>query len=370
MTIDVTTLFTSATAARILSVGLELAEALGLNTTSWREGDPEHTLYSFLADTLSDREDLIGELIQAGFLSSATGSWLTLVAQDLFGVTRTAASPSTPSVTFDNTGGGAYSKGIGEVIVKASSTGELFRNTEALTLASGPGVSATIAFEAENAGAAGSVALDDIDTIVSTMLGVEIDTSTASTGVDEQSDASLRSECSSSIGSVSVNGPPDAYNAVCLDSDLTGETTLTRASTTENAVDGTVTVYVATSSGAPAGGAVTAAQTAVELWATPACITPTVIAASEYSQAVTQTVNGTDIPSGFAAALTTLFTSYLSGVDIAGVISMSALTAITHDYLVAQGATDVSVITTVPAASVALSAGQVPVIGAVSVTEV
>jgi phage-related baseplate assembly protein len=370
MTVDITTLFTATTAARILSTGLALAEALGLSTTTWRDGDPEPTLYGFLADMLSDREDVITELIKAGFLSVASGTWLTLVAQDMYGVTRTAAEASAPTVTLSNSGGGSYTKGVGECIVKASSTGELFRSSEAFTLASGPGTTASVAFEAENAGTVGNVALDDVDTVISTMLGVTITTSTAAVGVDEQSDESLRTECTSTLGSVSVNGPPDAYNAVALDSDLTGESTLTRATTSEDASDGTVQVYVATATGAPTAGAVTAAETAIELWATPATITPTVSAATEVTQAVTQSVSGTDIPAGAEAAVEALVIAYFGTIAIGGLVAVSAITALTQDYLVGAGATLVTVTTSVPSADVSLAAGTVVVAGTVTVTEV
>jgi len=370
MTISISTLFTGDTASRILSVGLELAASLGLDTTSWRDGDPEKTLFNFVADRLADRDTIITELIKAGFLSLTSGDWLTLVAGDLYGVTRTAATAAAPSVDFSNALGGVYSKAIGEVIVKASSTGELFRNSEAFSISSGPGATATVAFVAENAGTTGNVALDDVDTIVTTMLGVTITGSTAASGVDAQSDASLQTACTNTLGALSANGPPDAYNAVALDSDLTGETTLTRATTVEDASDGTVTIYVATSTGAPAGAAVTAAQDAIEIWSTPACITPTVVAASEYPLAVTQTVSGTGIPSGVEAAVTALITAEFADVEIGGYISLSALTALTHNYLIAQGATDVLVTTTAPSASVQLAAGQVVTAGVVTVTEV
>ena len=370
MTVDIDTLFTASSSATILRLGLELAESLGLNTTSWRDGDPEKTIFNFLSDQLATREEVIGALIGSGFLADAEGDWLTIVARDFFGVDRTAAEASEPSVTFANGGGGAYSKAIGEVIVKASSTGELFRSTEALTLASGPGTTATITFVAENAGTVGTVSANDIDTIVSTMLGVTISSSTAAAGVDAQSDSSLQSACTNSLGSVSVEGPPDAFNAVALNHDLTGETTITRSYTTEDASDGTVTVYLATATGAPSAGAVTAANDAIEIWATPCCVTPTVSAASEYSQAVTQTVDGTDIPAGTEAAVSALLLTLFAAIPIGGLISRSAITTLTHSYLVAQGATDVSVVTTVPASDGALTTGFVPVVGAVSVTEI
>jgi len=369
MTIDVRTLFTSDSATRLFATGLEVAAALGLPVTSWRVGDPSRTLFKWLADALATR-DLVGsEFIRAGFLRSATGAWKTLVASDVFGVERTAATYATPTVTLSNAGGGAYVRAAGEVIVKASSTGVTFRSTEALDLASGPGTSATIALVADVAGSAGTVGANDIDEIVTTMLGVSATASTAAIGTDEQSDASLETECFATLGRASSNGPPDAYNATVLDSALTGATTITRATTTEDASDGTVTVYVATASGAVSAGEVALAQAAVELWATPATVTPTVVSAIADPQAISLDVSGDDIPATAETDIAALYVAHYATIPISGFVSLSALSSIAHTYLVGAGATSVLVAMTAPAGG-ALAVGRVATVASCVVTEI
>lgn len=370
MTISLSTLFSTSTAAELLSTGLELAASLGLPTTSWRKGDPERTLFRFLANALAERDSVASEFIRAGFLTTSRGSWKTLVASEMYGVEREGATYATPSVTFSNSGGASYSKAAGEVIVKASSTGVLFRNSAALSLASGPGTTAIVAFVADDAGSDGTVGVDDVDTIVSTMLGVSITSSTAATGIDEQSDEALEDECLTTLGALSANGPPDAYNAVCLDSGLTGRTEITRAATVENASDGTVTVYIAGASGAVAAGVVSDAQDAVETWATPACVTPTVVSAAESAQTIAYNVDGDDIPASADSDIESLVTSYLAGLAIGGYLATSALISLAHEYLVDAGASNVDVELTSPAASVDLSPGQIATVGSVTVTEV
>ena len=369
MTIDVRTLFTSETAERILAKGLELAAALGLSVESWRVGDPTHTIFKFVATMLATRDSVVAEFISAGFLSSASGSWKTLLAKEVYGVTREEATYATPTVTLANGGGAVYNKAAGEVIVKASSTGVTFRSTEALALASGPGTSATIALVADEAGSAGTVGVNAIDQVVSTMLGVSIASSTAAVGIDEQSDESLEVECLSTLGALSANGPPDAYNAVCLDSDLTGTSDITRAVTTEDSSDGTVTVYIAGASGAVGAAIVSAAQSAVELWATPATVTPTVISATNAAQAVAYTISGDDIPATASADISALAAAHFAALPIGGYVSTSALIAVAHNYLIDEGASDVLVLLTSPAGG-ALSAGQVATLGSCTVTEV
>ena len=368
MTLDVRTLFTSRTAAQWLTWGLDLATSLGLTVTSWEVDSPTRVAFKYLANALAQRDSVAAELIKAGWIRSATGTWKTLVAQDVFGVTRGEATYATPTVTLTNAKGGVYARDADEVIVKASSTGVTFRSTEALALASGPGTSATITLIADVAGSAGTVGVNDIDEIVTTMLGVSVTSSTAAAGVDEQSDASLETECLATLGALSPNGPPDAYNAVCLNAELTGTTLITRASTSEDSTDGTVTVWIAGAAGALTAPTIALAQTAVELWATPATITPTVVSATENEQAVDISFTAQGVPSTYAADIEALIVAYFAEVPIGGVVSTSALIALVHEYLTDAGATDVIVALNAPAGG-ALAEGEVVVAGTVTITD-
>lgn len=369
-TISIGTLFTTETANQLLTAGLELAAAVGLPVESWRVGDPTRTLFKFVSEILGTRDSQSTEFIRAGFLTTAAGSWKTLVAEEFFGVIRQEATQATSTISLSNSGGGQYDFGIGEVWFKNSTTGELFRNTEALSIASGPGTTATVAVIAENAGSDGTSAVDEIDEIVTTMLGVSITGSTAAVGIDEQSDESLEAECLDSLGSISVNGPPDAYKAVVKNEDLTGVTDITRAWTSEDASDGTVTVWVAGPSGPVAAASVTAAQTAVETWATPATITPTVTNSTAAPQTVAYTVSGDDIPGTAEADISALVAALFAAIDIGGLVAQSALISLAHEYLVDAGATSVTVTLTSPSADVDLANGAVPTVSSVTVTEV
>jgi len=369
VTIDVRTLFTAETALRLLQTGLELAAALGLNTTSWRVGDAEITLFKFLSEALAVRDLAATKFIRGGYLSTAVGEWLTLRAKDTFGVDRTAGTYATPSVTLLNSGGGAYHPGAGEVIVKASSTGVTFRSTEDLSLASGPGTSDTIMLVADEEGSAGSVGVDDIDEIITTMLGVTISSSTAATGIEEQSDASLVTKALATLGSLSANGPPDAYDAVALDEDLTGSPEVTRSATSEDSDDGTVTVWIAGSSGAVSSGAVSLVQSAVERWATPATVTPTVVSATDDPQAIVYEVSADDVPATAEADINALTCEYVASMQIGGHVSLSALHSLAYAYLSDAGASTIEIEVTSPVGG-DLAAGYVATVSSVIVTEI
>lgn len=272
-------------------------------------------------------------------------------------------------MTLSNAKGATYSRAIGEVIVKSSASGVTYRSTEALALASGPGTTATIALVADVAGSEGSVGVNDIDEIVTTMLGVTATASTAAVGIDEQSDASLADACLATLGSVSVNGPPDAYVAVCLDSTLTGTSSITRAATSTDDTGGAVDVWIARASGAVSSGVVALAQDAVETWATPAGFTPTVYSATNSAQTTAFTVNATGVPATASADIEALVVAYYAALAIGGFVSRSALHSLVYVYLAAAGASDIIVTVTAPAGGT-LTEGYVATLDTCTVTEV
>lgn len=369
MTWDVTALIAAETAASLLNTGLELCAAVELPVTSWRAGDSTYTWLRYTADALATRDTAAANLAKSAWLSTATGAWLTLLAREVYGVERQQAVASTPTCVLSNAKGARYVKAAGEIIVKCSATGVTFRSTAAVTIESGPGTTATVALIADVAGSDGTVGTDDIDEVVTTMLGVTVSSSTAAAGIDEQTDESLREECTASLGALSPNGPPDAYVAVALNPELTGYDTITRATSSEDASDGTVTLWIASASGAVTTEVVAAVQAAVELWATPCCVTPTVASATNAPQTYALTISGDDVPSTAATDIQAIVTTYLSTLAIGGFQSASAVSSLVHTYLVDAGATDVLVAVTAPASG-ALTAGTVATLATCTVTEV
>jgi phage-related baseplate assembly protein len=368
VTTHIETLFTVDTAANILKAGLEIAQALGIPTSTWRVGDPTRACFKFVAETLGLREPVAALFVKSGFLSTAEGDWLTLLARELYGVERVEAVAATSTVTLVNSGGGYYARAAGEVTVSSSTSGQTYHSTAALALA--PGATATLTVEADLAGSDGSAIENEIDTIVTTMLGVAITASTVAVGQDAQEDASLREQCRATLGALSPNGPPDAYEFVARSSKLTGLTTITRADATEDSATGDVTVYIAGTAGGALPAEVTAVQAAIDVWATPMTVTATVVAASEQSVDVTATVSGTDVPATIEDDAAAVLAKLLSEVPIGGLLSRSAVISTIHGLLVEAGVVNPTVTLSVPAADVELGEGEIPVLGTVTVTEV
>lgn len=373
MTININVLWAVNTAEKIFDMGIQVAQALGLPTTSWRTGDPERSLYKYLAEVLAAHDGQVSSYIKAGFLSSAvadakdTGDsrWLKLLAYETFGVTVPDAGYAKPSVTLRNAGGGNYPRLVGEITLKNSSTGKTYHNTNALAPLNA-GVTVTYALEADEAGADSSAATNEVDEIVTTMLGVEVVSSSAGYASDELTPDEIGRLCSATLGALSPNGPPDAYEYVCLNSALTGTTEITRAYSYGTSSSGAAQVYVASAIGAVSAGGLQACQDAVETWATPLCARPTVSSASAYAVAVVATITGPGIPGDFRPNIEAKIRAYLSSLPIHGTVARSALLAAIHAAVPeVTSATLVS-----PAADIALGVSEVATFSSATITEV
>jgi phage-related baseplate assembly protein len=355
MAISITALFSTETAEQILERGLAVARIIGLPTDTWRAGDPTRSLYKYLAEVLETLEGTNAEFVRAGFLSTARTDWLTVLALEVYGVTRVEATFAAVAdgVTLTNSGGALYEVLANELTFKSSTSQKTYHNTSAGTLSAG----ATVSFDivADEAGSDSSAGVNEIDELVTTLLGVAVDSSLALVGIDEQTDAALRTQCNATLGALSPDGPPDAYEFVVRDTTKTGVDDITRAASTEDGTTGVVTVFVAGASGAVAGASVTAAQAAIDTFATPLTVTATVVNATAVPTVVDVTVTGTDIPGDAQSSIETRLTAFFGSIDIGGLVSVSKITQEIH-----AAVPEIDTLTlTLPAADASLSAGEV-----------
>lgn len=379
MTINVLNLFTAETADKILARGLAVAQAIGLVVTSWRNGDPTKSLYYYLAEALAAKETKAADFAKSGFMSTAEGDWATLHAKDVYGVTRGEATFATPTVTLRNDGGGVYPDlGDGGLTVQSTATGKTYRSTglgydpttEIDDPEFGPGDLLKFDLIADEAGAASSVGENEIDAFVTpselATFDVVIVSSTASAARDQQSVEELRDQCGDTLGALSPNGPPDAYEYVCKNAELTGTTEINRATAEGDSDTLEVTIYVAGADGSVDPSSVAAAQAAVLRWATPLCVRPTVLSAVNVSVNISAQIVGENIPSTFLAAINGRLGALFLGLPIGGTVYRSRL--ISEIHAAVPQAASVNLIT--PTIDTVLSAGLVPVVGTVEVVEV
>lgn len=240
--IDLATLFVAKTTAQILDASLTFAEFLGLPVSSWRVGDPTRTQLEANAEHLATLDQVMAEYVKGGYLDTAEGVWLTIYAEQAYGITRGAATVAAATLTLANSGAGVYSWEANDLTFKNPITGKTYKNSSAVTL-SGVGSTAEVDFVAEEAGSASTTGADTLELLTS-VLGVSVTTNEAAIGIDEQSDVELRTACRQSLAALSPNGAADAYRYVATNSELTGATTANKVAVTEDSAVGAVTVVV------------------------------------------------------------------------------------------------------------------------------
>lgn len=358
--LSVASLIVRVTADEFLSRMLEVAEAVGLPVSTWREGDPTRTLFRADSEQLGTLESAQVDYAKAAFLSTAEADWKTLRAKDVYNVDRDAATFSEPSCTLTNAGGGLFEIDPGGLVVSAGDA--LFENLETLTIS--PSSTLLVSLIAKAAGASGSVGVNDIDTIVSpTLTGVTVTASTAASASDAQSDPGLEAECLASLGALSPNGAADAYEYVVKNSTLTGVSGITRARSAGDTTDGTVTVYAATDTAGISGPTVALLQAAVDVWSQPLCTDATVASGTPTNEPIT--ISGVPI-NGHTEAEAAIAAYYLT-VDFGGTIYRDAVTSAVRVALVAASkAPTGALVVTVPATDTTLGAAQFPILNAVT----
>ncbi len=202
--------------ATIYAGFLQLATTLGLPVTSWQAGDTTRSLGYLEATLLNTLENVVVGYIQAGFLDYAaqlaesTGNpiWLNILAQQVYGVNVPTASYATTSLTLTNSGGGIYTVEPGDLTFSDSSTGATYHNTTGGTLTGTgtPGATLSVTVVADQAGSGSSAGATDIDTLVTSLLGVTCSNPAAAVGIDQQDPSVTVQQCRDKLGSLSPNG--------------------------------------------------------------------------------------------------------------------------------------------------------------------
>lgn len=280
------------TYAEALSNAMGIAAELGLPTTAWQPIDPLLTVISTNAQIVSDYSVTINNLAQGAYASYAAiipgvdsnvdaqgyeTTWMDLRAYDQYGVLRIEAGQATATVTLVNatasTFGSPYLPGTLH-FQSPLGTQPTFTNLETVTMAPNASTSLVIAADAAFTGALGNVPNGTTLTLVTALIGVTVSPlSAAIVSTPQETNAQLLLRCQNKLGSLSPNGPSQAYQYVVTS--LPVQNTLlpsgalwtnptaanpygvtaaiTRAGTVLNVGSGIIDVYVANSAGAPTG---------------------------------------------------------------------------------------------------------------------
>lgn len=379
MTTDLATLLTPMTSEDVKRSIYSVIGKVGVDTTVWKPGAVVRTIIAAVSIILAALTVLVSYIAQSGFLLLAQGVWLTLVARYVFNVERELATFATGTLTLVNTGGGVFTYDAGDFSVQNPDTKKTYHNVEGFTLAASSTL--TIDIIADEVGAGSTSLLGTIVTILATLSLVTCSNPTAAVGLDDELDPDLQVRCLDKLGSLSPNGPPDAYAFVAR-SALRADGT--RIGVNRVAVDrdgyGNVYVTAATASGGVTGSSADpstdlgALQLAIQTKCTPLGVTPWLRSAVGVMQGVTYTAYSYNVSglttAGIVAAANAALAQLFAKLPIGGHVLIAGIGFVYQDEMKAAITAAVPsvfhVVFSIPSADPLVPAGTVMTLGAVS----
>jgi len=321
--LTITQLLTPLTSAQVRAKFVSMLNTLGIPADQWRQGGTLSTMLTIVSMTYANFTQIIVDAIGSQFLGTATGDWLTLLAQYVYNVQRAQATFAAGSVTLTNAGGGVFNFNPGGITVQNLRTGKTYTNTVAVFLGSLSTLTTT--FQAVTAGSASNANPGDITVLVTQMLGVSVTNTAAFVGLDTQSDASLVATCQAKLGSLTNGGPSNAYQYavdVAVDSISGAPVNVNRRNVHTQPLTGVVNVIVASPSGSVTSTNITGIINSIVALAVPDAVTFFVQSANPVSYSPTVTVWAEGLPGISASALqtqiNTAISNYISNYPIGG----------------------------------------------------
>lgn len=370
------TLTTALTKDEISAAIYAAVEARGVSTTTWKPGAVARTIIAGVSIVLAALSVLQALIAKSGFLELSAGDWLTVVARNVYGVERIVGTFASGSLTLDNTAGGVFAPGIGDIIALNTATGKTYRNTAAFTLAAFE-VGKAVDFAAVEVGSDSSAAPAAIDDFETAMLGVTVTNPLAFVGLDDEEDPALLTRARAKIGTLSPNGPSDAYAFLALSAatDDGASAGVTRVTTVPDG-SGNVAVYVADAAGSLTGtvGDTTtplgAVDESIQLLAVPLAVTATTISATPLAVPVTYEI-WVRASSGLTAvehqdAIATALAAFMSTQAIGGARKVPGGGFVFHQAIESVIGSTVGAVylidktVTVPAADTAVASTEAP----------
>lgn len=367
------------TADQIKSAVYTGIAASGVTTTSWKPGAVTRTIIAVIAIILAAFSQLISLVTKGGFLDLSEADWLTAKAKYDYDVDRIVGAFATGVVTLTNTAGGVFGRvQPGDLVVANEITGALYTNTAEFSL-NAVVTSADVPVRAVEMGTASNASAGEITKVVSAMSGVTCTNALALLGLDQEEDEPLRTRCRQKTGTLSPNGPHDAYSYFARSATRPDGSSIgvNRVRTIPDGFGG-VDVYVATASVAVTGdpddpatdlGIVNAL---LQTLAVPNGITLRTHSASLHAIAITYEIwvrtSGLDdvtVKQKIQAALG----AYLSGTPIGGELYSGSgfvyLEALKPVFGAALPGLVINLAVYAPSTNVAITATQAPVLGVV-----
>lgn len=300
---------------------LSTLESIGLPARSWREGGVYRTILRVVASAFAGFSNNVLAFGNAGFLETATGDWLRIVAEQVYGVTYIPSTFATGNVTITNAGGGIYSWNPDELRVLHATNGKTYTNTAAFT--SNPGDILLQPVRAIEIGSPSNASAGTITKFESAYPGLTVTNGFAIVGSDDEADADLRQRCRDRLSVISGKGPRGAYAYAVKSATRTDGSyvDVNRVTISPNSSTGVVDVYVASPAGAPVATDLPFIAANIELLARPDSVTANLVGATVSASSRSLTVwakaqdglTATDLSALVSAALDTMVAAYPIG---------------------------------------------------------
>lgn len=311
------------TPAQARDAMLSALGAAGFPVTSWREGGVARTLVELAAEGVTQAWALAAAVARGALLVYAEGDWLTELARSHFAVDRAPATFTAGYVRLTAApGAGPYTVAAAALVVSDGT--RYYRSTNATAVTVPAGSYVDVPVRAEGAGAAYNQ--PTLNVLVSPALpGVAVTSPNygagsswrTADGRDVETDADLRARCVARWATLGRGATEAAYRYIATS--CPAAPGVTRAAVVAGPGDGTLTLYLATSSGP-------ASPTEVSLVAAwlaplkPLTDVASVVAATATPVSIVGTVKTRDTSDAnlarITAALTTLQTSLGIGDDV------------------------------------------------------
>lgn len=324
--IPISALLQAVTATQARALFVQALVNLGVPANLWKQGGVASTILTVVATTYANFSSTVVAALSAGFLPTASGAWLVLLAYYVYGITAIVATSASGSLTLVNPGGGIYTFATGTAFFGNAATLAQYTNAAPFTLGAATTTATvlSIPIQCTTLGSQGNADPGDITVMLTPMGPVTCSNPSALAGQDQEPDDALRTRCTNALAARSVRGPRNAYKWAITSAvnATTGQNVnINRVSLPTPAGNGTLNVYCASPSGPPSAGDLAAAQASVEANVRPEGIVANVLACSvvPYSCALTVWVanvaglNVAALQTAIGNALTLFFAAYPIG---------------------------------------------------------
>jgi phage-related baseplate assembly protein len=372
-----TELYTAKSRDEVLAVILEAAAAVGLPITAWQAGSVGREFLEICAQSIANFTEGSTTAAAGGLLGYSTSDWLTLLAYELYEVTREPASFGTCTVRLTSTSSLSNTLAAGDMRFYNTRSGKTYTSTTGGVL--GPGnvtpTTLDLTVRADEAGSDSNATVGEISGVVTPILGVTATNTDILVATDEETDDALRTRCTESLAKASPNGPSDAYNYFAKTATRSSDDSaigVTRTNLVQG--NGTITVYIADASGPIADADVTDVDTAIQLNCVPTGYTAEVLNATAHTINIAATVYPVRTSSLTVAQLTTLVSDrledYFANAPIGGYQAAGGyiFTSAIIGQIFESSSDIVRVVLTSPLADVAVDPSEVAVLGTITLT--